>query len=749
MNGASPRGAGTRGAGPARGLGRRAFMKTGALAGGGLILGFWLPAPGRGAAAAEPVAKTAAPASGPAPVGRPFAPNAFLRIGPDGSVTVIVNHSEMGQGVYTALPMILAEELDADWKTIRVEAAPVDPAYNHTAFGMQMTGGSTSTWSEWDRLRKAGATARAMLVAAAAQTWKVPASSCRTGNGRVIHPPSGRRLSYGRLAAKAAALAPPADVPLKDPRRFTLIGRSMPRLDTPSKVDGSARFGLDVRVPGMLVAVVARPPVFGGRVKSFDAARAREVPGVRHVIAIDRGVAVVADGYPAAAQGRRALTVAWEDGPLKGLDSRTQRDEYRALAAAAGAAVARRDGDLETAMGRAPFRHEAVYEVPYLAHAPMEPLNCVADVRADSCEVWTGTQFQTVDRDAAARAAGLKPEQVRLHTTLLGGGFGRRAVIDSHFVREAVLLSKEVKAPVQVVWSREDDVRGGFYRPAACHALQGGLDAGGRPVAWRHRVVCQSFIAGTPFAEHMIKDGVDATAVEGADDLPYDIPNLLVDWKEAPGGVPTLWWRSVGHSHTAFAVECFIDELAHVARKDPLAYRRALLAGKPRHLRVLELAAAQAGWDSPAPAGRGRGVAVHASFGSFVAQVAEVSVAKDGGVRVHRVVCAVDCGPVVHPDQVAAQMEGAVAFGLSAALHGAITFEGGRVRQGNFHDYPVLRMNEMPEVLTRIVPSTEKMGGVGEPGVPPVAPAVANAVFAATGRRIRALPIRAADLRRV
>lgn len=721
-------------------LGRRDFLRTGALAGGGLVLGICMPPLGRAAEGSGGAGSAAA-------AGAPFAPNAFLRIGTDDTVTVIVNHSEMGQGVHTSLPMVVADELDADWSTIRIEAAPVDPAYNHTAFGTQMTGGSSSTWSEWDRLRQAGAVARAMLVAAAAGTWKAAPADCRTESGHVIHTSSGRRLSYGRLAEKASGMTPPPTVALKAPKDFTLIGRPVKRLDTPGKVDGSARFGLDVRLPGMLVAVVARPPVFGGKLRGFDAAKAKAVPGVRQVIPIERGVAVVADGYWPASKGRRALRIDWDDGPLAGLDSEAQRGEYRALLEQPGA-VARKEGDVTAMMGRSARKLEAEYELPYLAHAMMEPLNCVADVRPDGCDVWTGTQFQTIDRDAAARDAGLEPAQVRLHTTLLGGGFGRRAVIDSHFVREAVQLSKAVGAPVQVVWSREDDIRGGYYRPAALHSIRGGLDREGRLRVWQHRIVCQSFMTGTPFESALVKDGVDLTAVEGAAELFYDVPNLQVDWRPAPGGVPTLWWRSVGHSHTAFAVESFIDEAAAAAGRDPFEYRRGLLGRHPRVAGVLELAAAKAGWGRPLPEGRGRGIAVHESFGSFVAQVAEVSVSREGTVRVHKVVCAIDCGPIVNPDTIRAQMEGAVVFGLSAALYGEITFEKGRVKQRNFHDYPLLRINEAPEVETHIVPGTEKMGGVGEPGVPPVAPAVANAIFAATGKRVRRLPIRAADLAR-
>jgi len=718
---------------------RRDFLWAGALAGGGLVLGVLLPRPGRRAEAQEPPGP-----GGPAP--STFAPNAFVRIGTDDGVTVVVNHSEMGQGVHTALPMLVAEELDADWSKVRAVDAPVDPAYNHTAFGMQMTGGSTSTWSEFERLRKMGAAARHMLVAAAADTWGVEAATCRTENGHVVHAASDRRLSYGKLVEKASRLAPPGDVPLKPPAEWKLIGRPTKRLDTPAKTDGTAVFGLDVSVPGMRVAVVARPPVFGGKLKSFNAAKAKAVAGVRDVVAVASGVAVVADGFWPAKLGRDALEIVWDDGPLASLDSRAQREEYAALARSDRAAVARREGDVAAALRGAARRLEAVYELPYLAHAPMEPLNCVADVRADGCDVWVGTQFQTLDHATAVAESGLEPGQVKVHTTLLGGGFGRRATPGCDVVREAVQVSKAAKAPVKVVWTREDDTRGGFYRPVALHTASAGLDAAGKPVAWRQRIVCQSFMKGTPFEAFMVKDGVDGTAVEGAAELPYEVPNLLVDWVEAQGGVPTLWWRSVGHSHTAFVVESFIDELANAAARDPFEYRRALLGKHPRNLRALEHAAGKAGWGKPPPAGRGRGIAVHESFGSHIAMVVEASVTKDRAVKVHRVVCAIDCGPVVNPDTVAAQMESAVVFGLSAALFGEITFEKGRVKQRNFHDYRMLRIHEMPAVEVHIVPSADKMGGVGEPGVPPVAPALGNAIFAATGKRVRRLPIRPEDL---
>ena len=498
----------------------------------------------------------------------------------------------------------------------------------------------------------------------------------------------------------------------------------------------------------MLTALIARPPVFGATVKSFAADKALAIPGVRQVVEIDRGIAVVADGFWPARLGRQALEIDWDEGPLAGLDSQEQRRQYAELAKLPGA-VAAQQGNVAAALDQAAVRVAAVYELPYLAHAPMEPLNCVADVRPDSCDIWTGTQSQTANHQVAVAITGLKPEQVKIHTTLLGGGFGRRGVFDSHFVAEAVQVSKIVQAPVKVIWTREDDIRGGYYRPAALHVLDAGLDAAGNPLAWRQHIVCQSFMVNTPFEGAMIIDGVDQAAVEGAADLAYNIPNLLVNWHQAPAGVPTLWWRSVGHSHTAFAIESFLDELAHAAGKDPYDYRRALLEHQPRHSRVLDLAAQKSGWGTPLPAGQGRGLAVHASFGSYVAQVAEVSVSPAGKIKVHRVVCAVDCGPVVNPDTVRAQMEGGIVFGLTAALYGEITFEHGRVPQGNFNDYPMLRLKDMPAVEVYIVPSTDRMGGVGEPGVPPIAPAVANAIFAATGKRLRRLPLRPEDLQAI
>lgn len=704
-------------------ISRRDFLKAGALLGGGLVLGVTLP----GAATAKQPATTGA------------ALNAFVRIGTDDSVTIVVNHSEMGQGVYTSLPMLVNEELEADWAKIRFEAAPVDPAYNHTAFGMQMTGGSTSVWSEYDRLRQMGAAAREMLVAAAAKQWKVDPNSCRAEKGKVTHA-SGKSLSYGKLAYKAAAMPVPKDVKLKEPPHYTIIGKPMRRLDTPEKVNGAAKFGLDVSLPGLLAAVIARPPVFGAKVKSVKDGKAKAVPGVKAVALVPSGVAVIAKNFWSATKGRDALEIVWDEGPLAALSTAGMREEYADLAKTPGLA-AKKEGDADAAMAKAAQQLSAEYEVPYLAHATMEPMNCTVELKKRSCEIWTGTQFQTADRNAAAEVAGLKPEQVKVHTMYLGGGFGRRANPANDFVKEAVHVAKAVKAPVKVVWTREDDTRGGYYRPMWFDRISAGLDDTGSPVAWKHTIVGQSIIAGTPFESAMVKNGIDESSTEGAADLPYAVPNLLVDLHSPKTGVPVLWWRSVGHSHTAFVVESFIDELANAAGKDPYAYRKGLLTGHARHLGVLELAAGKAGWGTPPASKRGRGIAVHESFGSFIAQVAEVSVSPAGEIRVHKVVCAVDCGKYVNPDTVRAQMESGIVFGLSAALHGAITFKDGRVEQSNFHDYPLLRLDGMPEVEVHIVESREKSGGIGEPGVPPIAPAVANAVFALTGKRIRKLPM--------
>jgi isoquinoline 1-oxidoreductase beta subunit len=714
---------------------RREFLKAGAALGGGLLISLYVPEFAPAARGADSAAK-------------PVALNAFVRIGSDESVTVISNHSEMGQGIYTSLPMLLNEELEADWARIRVESSPVDAVYNHTVFGLMMTGGSTTTNSEYDRFRKMGAMARIMLITAAAQSWNVDPQTCRAEKGYVIHTPSGRRASYGSLAEAAARIAPPKDIPLKEPKDFTLVGTPVHRLDTPSKTNGTAQFGLDVYIPGMLTAVVARAPVFGGKVVSYNADGAKAIPGVVNVVQVPSGVAVIAKGFWPAKLGREKLEITWDDGPGAAISTVAMRENFSALSKTPGA-VARKAGDTAAALASAAKTITAEYEVPYLAHCMMEPLNTVVDLHEDRCEIWTGTQFQTGDRAAAAKVAGLKPEQVTLHTTLLGGGFGRRANPACDFVTEAAEVAKAAKAPVKVVWTREDDIRGGWYRPMWYDHFAAGLDASGNPVAWTHTIVGQSIMTGTMFEAYGVKDGIDSASVEGAADLLYGIPNLQVELHTPKNEVPVQWWRSVGHSHTGFSVEAFFDEVAHAGGKDPYQLRRTLLAGQPRMLAVLDLAAQKANWGSALPAGRARGIATHFSFDSYVAQVAEVSVEKNGTVHVHRVVAAVDCGQTVNPDTVKAQLEGGIIFGLTAALKTEITLDKGRVQQRNFNDYPMLRMFESPVIEVFIVPSTEHPTGVGEPGVPPVAPAVANAIFAATGKRVRRLPIHPEDLRSV
>jgi isoquinoline 1-oxidoreductase beta subunit len=712
-------------------VGRREFIRTGAAIGGGLLVTLYAPlpdGPGSELAAAE----------------NSFAVNAFVRIGTDESVTVIAAHSEMGQGVYTSLPMLLNEELQADWSKIRVEAAPVDKAYNHPVFGMQMTGGSTTSPAEWERYRKVGATARIMLVEAAAAKWSVDAASCKVEKGVVIHTATGKRASYGTLASAAAKLTPPAEIPLKNPKDFTLVGKPTRRLDTPSKTNGTAQFGLDVKLPGMLTAVVARPPVFGAKVAKLDASAALKVQGVKAVEQVPSGVAVIATHFWPAKLGRDKLAIDWDLGPNTGLSTEKMLRDFAETAMKPGA-IAKKTGDPEAALKTAAKTITAEYDVPYLAHAMMEPLNCVVDLKTDSCEIWTGTQFETVDRASGAQAAGLPPEKVQIHTTLLGGGFGRRANPNSDFVVEAVHVAKVAKAPVKVVWTRDDDLRGGWYRPMWHDRFVAGLDANGDPLVWTHTIVGQSIMQGTLFESFGIKDGIDSASVEGAADLLYGMPNLQVDLHTPKIGVPVQWWRSVGHSHTGFSVEAFFDEVAHAGGKDPYELRRKLLANQPRMLAVLELAAQKANWGSKLPPGVGRGIATHFSFDSYVAQVVEASVEK-GEVKVHRVVCAVDCGLVINPDTVRAQMEGGIIFGLTAALKTAITLKDGRVEQSNFHDYQMVRIFESPEIEVHIVPSGENPTGVGEPGVPPVAPALANAIFAVTGKRIRRLPIRSSDL---
>ncbi len=713
-------------------ISRRTFMKAGALVVGGLVIAFTIPQAKR----------FLMPGTSPEPAkegNKLPAPNAFLRIGTDNTITVMLAHSEMAQSIWTTLPMLIADELDADWSKIKVEHAAAAPAYLHTAYGIQITGGSSTTWSEFDRYRQAGALTRALLINAAAEQLGVSIQSIKTENGFVMS--GDKKVSYGELAETAAKLETPKTVTLKDPKDWKIIGKATKRLDGPEKINGTAIFGQDVHFEGLMTAMVARAPVFGGSVKAFDASAAKAIKGVRQVVQVPTGVAVIADHYWAAKQGRDALKVDWDLGPNAGLDSKVLFEEFRTLAKTTGLPAAKA-GVSASAMPKATQFVEAEYALPYLAHSPMEPLNCTVKIDQNSCEIWTGTQMQTTDQQAAAKILGLKPEQVTLHTLFLGGGFGRRANPAADFVSEAVQVAKAAGVPVKTVWSREDDVKGGYYRPMYLHQAKIGLDASGYPNVWQHTTVGQSIMLGTPFEAFMIKDGVDATSVEGTADSPYlkSVPNYQVSLHTAKTGVPVLWWRSVGHSHTAFVMDSLIPELAHTAKIDPLEYRRTLLKNHPRHLAALNLAAEKANWNSPLPKGIFRGIAVHESFGSFVAHVAEVSV-QAGEVKVHRMISAIDCGLAVNPDSLKAQMESSISYGLGAALQSEITFKDGMVQQSNFHDYQVLRMPNMPKVEVHIVQSTEKMGGVGEPGLPPVAPAVTNAIFAATGKRIRTLPI--------
>ena len=710
---------------------RREFLKAaGSVTTVALTIGFEWLGPSRRAAAV-----VASPAV--------FAPNAFLRIGADGSVTVIAKHVEMGQGAYTGIATVLAEELDADWAQVRVESAPANvKLYANSAFGMQGTGGSSAMANSWSQLREAGAKGRAMLLTAASQEWKIPVTDLTVDKGMVYHAGSKRQASFGALAGKAAALPVPDKVILKEPKDFKLIGHQAPRVDVPPKVDGSAQFTVDVALPGMLVALLKRPPLFGATVKSFDPTAASAVPGVVKVVQVPHGVAVVAKSFWAAKQGRDALSVEWDDSHAEKRSSSEMMDEYRHLAEQP-ASSARKVGDAAPAIKNAAHTVSASYEFPYLAHAPMEPLDAVVKLTGSSCEIWAGDQFQTIDQGNAAKTAGLDPQQVSIHTLYAGGSFGRRANVGSDYIVEAVSIAKAYGAdgtPIKLQWTREDDIHGGLYRPMYFHKLEAGLNEKKELIGWRHVIVGQSIMAGGPF-EVMVKNGIDPTSVEGAATIAYEIPNIDVELSTTKTGVPVLWWRVVGSSHTTFAVEAFIDEVAHAAGKDPFAFRRDLLEHEPRMKAVLELAADKAGWSSgPLPKGKGRGIAVGEAFKTYVAQVAEVTVDDAGRVTVDRVVCAVDCGIPINPDVIAAQMEGGIGFGLGAVMYGAITLKNGRVEQDNFNNYRVLRINEMPKVEVHIVPSAEAPTGVGEPGVAPIGPAVANAIFAATGTRIHMLP---------
>jgi isoquinoline 1-oxidoreductase subunit beta len=712
----------------ANGLSRRTLLRSGAAAGGGLMLSLALPFAGGEAAAAA----------------GDFAPNAFIRIGSDGQIVLTMPYVEMGQGTYTSIPMLIAEELEVDLKQVRLEHAPPnEKLYANPLLGVQATGNSNAIRGAWQPLRQAGAVARTMLVAAAAKRWNVDPASCRAQGGEVMHAATGRSIKYGDLAADAARVSVPANVTLKRPEEFKLIGTPAKRLDTPAKVNGTAVYGIDARPPGVKIATLAQSPVFGGRVKRVDDAAAKAVKGVRQIVRLDDAVAVVADHMGAAKKGLAALAIEWDDGPHAKLDTQAIAGELERATLSAGA-VAQNIGDVAQAMAGAVTKIEATYQVPFLAHATMEPMNCTVHVRQDGCEVWVGNQAIARAQAAAAKVTGLPLDKVVVHNHLIGGGFGRRLEADG--VTRAVEIAKHVDGPVKVVWTREEDIQHDMYRPYWFDRMSAGLDAKGMPVAWNHRFAGSSVIAR--WLPPGFKNGLDPDTTEGAIDLAYALPNMHVEYvRVEPPGIPTAFWRSVGPSHNVFVIESFMDELAAAAKQDAVAYRLALLDKAPRAKAVLELAAQKAGWGQPLPKGTGRGVSIQHAFATYMAMVADVEVAKDGAVRVRRVVCAVDCGTVVNPDTVRAQIQSAIMFGITAALYGEITLKDGRVEQTNFDTYQILRMNEAPAVEVHIVQNSEPPGGMGEAGTSAIVPAVANAIFAATGKRLRKLPVDPAALK--
>jgi isoquinoline 1-oxidoreductase beta subunit len=710
-------------------LSRRSFLMASAAAGGGLVLSLHLPL-----AVGDAVAADA------------FAPNAFIRIASDGRITLTMPYVEMGQGTYTSIPMLIAEELEVDLKQVQLEHAPPDEKlYANPLLGVQATGNSNAVRGAWQPLRQAGATARTMLVAAAAKRWNVDPATCRAERGEVMHPPTGRRSSYGELAADAARMPVPDKVALKEPRDFKLIGTPAKRLDLAGKVNGTAVFGIDVRPPGVKIATLAQSPVFGGRVKSVDDAAAKAIKGVRQIVRLDDAVAVVADHMGAAKKGLAALKIEWDDGPYARLSTEDVVRELEQATMKPGV-VAQNIGDVDNAMAgaRAARKVEAIYQVPFLAHATMEPMNCTVHVRSDECEIWIGSQAVARVQSMAAKVAGLPAEKVIVHNHLIGGGFGRRLEADGAV--RAVEIAKQVDGPVKIVWTREEDIQHDMYRPYWFDRIAAFLDDTGRPVAWSNRFAGPSVIAR--WLPPGFKDGLDPDTTEGAIDLVYDLPNFRVEYvRVEPPGIPTAFWRSVGPSHNVFVTESFMDELAAAARQDPVAYRLALLDKTPRAKAVLALAAEKAGWGQKLPPRVGRGIAIQHAFASTMAMVAEVEVAKDGSVRVRRVVCAVDCGIAVNPDTIEAQVQSAAMFGITAALFGEITLKNGRVEQSNFDNYQILRMNEAPSVDVHIVPSRETPGGMGEAGTSLIVPAVSNAIFAATGKRLRKMPVDAAALK--
>ena len=708
-------------------LSRRMFLQAGAAVGGGLMLSLSLPL-----------------ASGEAEVAESFVPNAFIRIGSDGQIVLTMPYVEMGQGTYTSIPMLIAEELEVDLKQVKLEHAPPnEKLYANPLLGVQATGNSNAMRGAWQPMRQAGAIARAMLVSAAAKRWNVDPASCKAQSGEVLHVSTGRRVKYGEVAAAAAGMAVPANVVLKQPEDFKLIGTPAKRLDTPAKVNGTAVYGIDARPPGVKFATLAQSPVFGGRVRKLDDAAAKAVKGVRQVVRLDDAVAVVADHMGAAKKGLAALVIEWDDGPHAKLNTKDIAGELEKATLNAGS-VAQNIGETDKAMASAVTKIDAVYQVPFLAHATMEPMNCTVHVRKDGCEVWVGNQVLARAQATAAKTTGLPLDKVVVHNHLIGGGFGRRLEVDG--VTRAVEIAKHVDGPVKVVWTREEDIQHGMYRPYWFDRISAGLNETGMPVAWNHRFAGSSIIAR--WLPPAFKNGLDPDTTEGAIDLIYAIPNMHVEYSRVePPGIPTTFWRSVGPSHNVFVTESFIDELASAAKQDPVAYRRALLDKSPRAKAVLELAAEKSSWGEPLPTRDGRGVSLQFVFGTYMAHVAEVEVSNDGAVRVRRVVCAVDCGTAINPDTIRAQIQSAIMFGVTAALYGEITLKDGRVEQANFDSYQILRMDEAPAVEVHIVQSREAVGGMGEAGTSAVGPAVTNAIFAATGKRLRKLPVDTAQLK--
>ena len=712
---------------------RRNFVKSAAIGAGGLLVGFHLPIR-QGPAFAATIADNTTP----------LMANTFILLSHSNQVTVLVNHAEMGNGCYTTLPMMVAEELDLDWRQVNVEAAPTLPQYFHSWWNLYLTAGSSSTPSSWQPFRIAGARTRAMMLDAAAKHWQINRTSLSTENGYVIHANKRDMISYGELidTIKQHNITPPEKVELKKPANFKILGTDVKRLEGPAKVDGSAVFGIDIKQPNLHYASIARPPVYGGKVKSFDSQAAEKIKGVVKIKPVSNGIAVIAKDYWSARKGRDALTISWDDGDNANYSSEQLLAQYRELCKQPGL-VAENIGDVETALKNSAQTLEAVYELPLLAHATMEPLNCTARVDRNGCEIWTGTQFQSRDSELVAALLGISQQQVTIHRTLMGGGFGRRASLDADFIIEAVEAARNENFPVKVIWSREEDIQNsGYYRPIFVHRLKGGLDKNGRPNAWHQRLAGQSIMQDTMFESRYMLDGIDVYSVDGCVKQPYAIPNRRVETHNPPKvGYMPLWWRSVGQTHTGFAYECFFDELAHAGGQDPLALRRALCTDDKRMSDVLALIAEKSDWKNTLAENQGRGLAARNAFGSYLAQVVDVTLLDNNTFKVDKITCVIDCGFAVNPLGVKAQIEGGIVYGLTAAAFGEIEMEQGKIKQTNFHNYAMMRMPQMPNIDVHIIKSSETPTGVGEPGTAPIAPAVVNAIFNATGKRIRRLPI--------